>query len=46
MQLNVSSMRGQIKQSGLFTCDVQVTFTWRSGGVGLLPGTTVYFTLS
>jgi hypothetical protein len=45
MKLNASSMRGETKQSKLFTGDVQVTSNWRSGGEGLLPEGTVYFTL-
>jgi hypothetical protein len=45
MKLNASSMRGETKQSKLFTGDVQVTSNWRSGGEGLLLECTVYFTL-
>jgi len=45
MKLNASSMRGETIQSKLFTGDVQVTSSWRSGGEGLLPEGTVYFTL-
>ena len=45
MKLNASSMRGETIQSKLFTGDVQVTSSWRSGGEGLLPDSTVYFTL-